>query len=68
VQVECPGHSYVQSLHPSFGGYCPIHEFDWTECCNCCTERREELRRIDHLYRRYWQQEGYSWADRGRTR
>jgi hypothetical protein len=70
VEAVCPGHRHAQGLHDvqnhAFDGYCPAHEFDWTECCNCCIERRAELRRIDRDLRNYWGYWKYSFRDRGR--
>jgi hypothetical protein len=47
-------------------GYCPWHEYEWTECCGCCLARRRELRRIDNQLRTYFSQKGFHFVDRGR--
>ena len=51
----------------SYTPYCPLHEYDWTECCTCCTERRAELRHIDVDLRNYFASQGYFFTDRGRS-
>lgn len=64
-RANAPEH--CQPLHNEYDEYCPVHEFDWPDCCNCCIERRSELHRIDIALRRYWWFEGFSFRDRGRT-
>lgn len=46
-------------------GYCPVHEYDFWQCCQCCVERGVELHRIDAALRAYWSREGWSFSDRG---
>jgi len=47
--------------------YCPVHEYEWTQCCPCCRSRRQELRQIDNELRIYWYRRGLTFADRGRS-
>jgi len=68
VQGRVSEPEHCQPLHTEYRSYCPVHEFDWTECCGCCIARRAELKRIDQALHQYWYYEGYGWAVRGRMR
>jgi len=50
----------------TFTEYCPLHEYDRTECDEWCLPRRKELWLIDAQLRSYWSWMGFSFKDRGR--
>lgn len=60
-----PAHSRPFGAH--CGPYCPLHEYDQTECDEWCAPRRDEMRALDVLLRRYWRYAGYGFVDRGRA-
>ena len=49
---------------PLYQRYCPRHEWDWWECCACCTTARKQLRQADSALRKYWFDRGYSFLKR----
>jgi len=50
----------------TFTEYCPLHEYDRTECDEFCLPRRKELWLIDAQLRMHWARLGISFKDRGR--
>ena len=67
VQERVSEPEHRQPLHATYWQYCPLHEFDYFACCNCCLALKAELRRIDQALRQHWLHQGYSFRDRGRS-
>jgi len=44
--------------------YCPLHEWDSSDCDEWCAPRRDEMQRLDNALRKYFADKGYRFSMR----